>query len=114
MQPFLSALVVCLLSNLFMVRCAQADEVAEAVQISGIQLRAVQSAYLAFEKYGYDLTRFTLEVVSRGSEIEVIFYPIRTIEEIGTVFGGRFEAGRVVHYFVSASTFEIVRQHYVR
>ncbi len=82
------------------------------IQLPGTLVRAIAVACAEFSRTGFAITRFTVIAATHTDEFEIVFVPEQAPGR--TVRGGRTEAGRELHYWISAHDNALVRTDYAR
>ncbi len=89
------------------------DNMLKMKSLDGSVFKYILVAYDDFLINENNIENYSIRYLKKKEEIEIIFVPEFSKEE-GLVLGGRTANGRVVHYHISLSNYQIIRKHYAR
>lgn len=85
---------------------------AAETHLPGTMARAIAVACGEFSRTGFDIARFSVIAATHADEFEIVFVPEQAPGR--SVRGGRTEAGRETHYWISTHDHALVRTTYAR
>ena len=83
------------------------------LSVSGYQVECLIVAYNDFIKGQKGIENYTVKLIDRGENVEIVFVP-KQAQNSRPVLGGKTGLGREVHYLISKADKEIYKKHYSR